>query len=66
MWGRKVISAVLRSVGSMGVPRAEGVHQDSAFPMVAVTGAKNQVAIKGPRAERRTANLMEEESGAKS
>lgn len=66
MGSREVINAVLRSVGSMVVQRAGGVHQDYAFPMVAVSGAKSQVATKAPRAEQHTAKLMEEESGAKS
>lgn len=66
MGSREVINAILRSVGSTGVQKAQGVHQDSAFPMVVVSGAKSQVAIKVLRAEQHTAKLMEEESGAKS
>jgi hypothetical protein len=66
MGSREVINAILRSVGSTGVPRVEGVHQDSVFPMVAVSGAKSQVAIRVPRAELRTVKVTEVEGGAKS
>jgi hypothetical protein len=61
----EVINVILRSVGSTGVQRVEGVHQDSAFPTVAVSDAKSQVAIKAPRAEQCTARLTEVEGGAR-
>ena len=66
MGSREVINAILRSVGSMGVQKAQGVRQDSASPMAVVSGAKSQVAIKVLRAEQRTAKLMVEGNGAKS
>lgn len=66
MGSREGINAILRSVGSMGVQRVAGVHPDSAFPMVAVSDAKSQVATKVPKAEQHTAKLTEEEIDVKS
>ncbi|KAF0890812.1 hypothetical protein E2562_004297 [Oryza meyeriana var. granulata] len=63
---REVSNDILRGVGSMGVQKAQEVHQGSAFPMVVVSGAKNLVATKVRRAEQLTANLMVEGNGAKS